>query len=296
MLPTLARLFNVPALIRYLATHRADRSVHDPVDDLELALYGTIFGNNFLHYGYFDPPQMDPERLSFADLKQAMDDYATLLVRRVQPGEQVADIGCGMGGLLVRLDAHGAKPTGVTPNRGHAAHIRARWPHIPLLESTLEALQAPDGAFDVAINSESFQYCALDAGMQRVKRLLKPGGRWLVIDYFRLHDGAKNRSGHLLADFERGLPRNGFKVAERVDVTENVLPSLAYGQMLATRFALPMVRFSADKFLLARPLLSYLYADRMRGKLDGIRLHTLDPEQFRKDKKYLLFVLEPVAA
>jgi SAM-dependent methyltransferase len=291
----LFRLLNVPALVRALRNHRPDRSVWDPAEDLELALYGSIFGNNFLHYGYFRDPGRTPESLSFDDLRQAMDDYATLLVERVRAGERALDVGCGMGGLLARLDAAGAHPTGLTPNRAHAAHIRRTWPHIPLLESTLEAVDPQSVApkFDVVINAESFQYIGLDPGMRAVRALLAPGGRWLLIDYFRLTPAAKNPSGHLLADFEDALGRHGFDIAERVDVTDHVLPSLAYGRMLATRFALPLARFGTDRFFLRRPLLAYLFADPVRAKLDGVRLHTLDPETFRRDKRYLLFTLRP---
>ncbi len=291
----LLRLLNLPALWRYLRAHRADKSVWDPAEDLELALYGSIFGNNFLHYGYFHDPAIDPERISFADLKQAMDDYATLLVTRVQAGERVLDVGCGMGGLLARLDAAAALPTGLTPNRAHAAHIRRTWPHIGLLESTLEAVTpaAVEPKFDVVINSESFQYIDLDAGMRAVRALLRPGGRWLVIDYFRLTAGAKNTSGHLLADFEAAAARHGFAIGERVDVTEHVLPSLAYGRLLATRFALPLARFGTDKFFLRRPFWAYLFADTVRAKIDGVRLHTLDPDTFRREKRYELLTLMP---
>lgn len=291
----LLRLLNLPAMVRYLRTHRADKSIWDPADDLELALYGTIFGNNFLHYGYFEDPARDPQKIGFADLKQAMDDYATLLVQRVQRGERVLDVGCGMGGLLARLDAAGAQPTGLTPNRSHAAHIQRTWPHIALLQSTLEAVDpaSVNPKFDAIINAESFQYIDLDVGMRNVKALLAPGGRWLNIDYFRLVPGASNQSGHLLADFEQALERHGFALRERLDVTEHVLPSLAYGRLLATRFALPLARFGSDKFFLRRPFWGYLFADKVRARLDAVKLDTLDPDVFRRDKRYLLFVLEP---
>jgi SAM-dependent methyltransferase len=289
------RLLNLPALVRHLWQHRARKSVWDPADDLELALYGAVFGNNFLHYGYFAHPPADPEAISLAQVKQAMDDYASLLVDRVRAGERVLDIGCGMGGLLSRLDAAGARPTGLTPNRAHAAHIRASWPHIPLLEGTLESFDPAvrSERFDVIVNSESFQYIALDAGIERVKDFLAPGGRWLVIDYFRLRADTRNKSGHLLTDFEGAIARHGLRIAERVDVTDNVVPSLAYARVLAERFALPVAHFFSEKFFLRRPLLGYLLQPTVRDKLTAVRLDTLDPEIFKREKRYLLFTLQP---
>jgi MPBQ/MSBQ methyltransferase len=289
----LGRLLNVPALVRYLRAHRAERSVWDPAEDLELQLYGAIFGNNFLHYGYFDPIPPSAESISLADVKRAMDDYASLLVSRVKPGERVLDVGCGMGGLLDRLDRAGAKPVGLTPNRAHADHIRTRWPHVPLIEATFETAQSPllEPPFDAIVNAESFQYIDLDQGLAKIARLLAPGGRWIVIDYYRLEPGAKNKSGHVLAEFEAALGRHGLTISERVDVTENCVPSLAYGRLLATRFALPMVRFGAAKLFLKQRLLGYLFDDDLQRKLDGVKLDTLDPDVFRREKRYLLFTV-----
>jgi SAM-dependent methyltransferase len=138
----LTRLLNGPAMLRCLREHRPDKSVWDLTDDLELAHYGTIFDNNFLHHGYFPDQKIDPGTIGFADLNQAMDDYATLLVQRVQPGERVLDVGCGMGGLLARLDQASAQPADVTPNRAHAAHIKRTWPDVSLIDATFETVSA----------------------------------------------------------------------------------------------------------------------------------------------------------
>jgi hypothetical protein len=294
----IARLLNLPAMWRFVRTHSADRSVWDPANDLELALYASVFGNNFLHYGYFPQLPVDPETISLATVRSAMNDYASLLVERVQPAERALDIGCGMGGLLARLNEIGVRATGLTPNLAQTAHIRANWPHIPVVNSTLEAAAQAgvQPSFDVLINAESFQYINLDSGMATVRKLFAldaTNPRWLCIDYFRLNEGARNKSGHMLQAFEDGLARHGFEVREKVDVTENVLPSLAYGRMLAKRLALPLLRFSVDKFFLRRPLLAYLFHDWVVGKLDAIKLDTLDPDVFRRDKRYLLFTLAP---
>jgi SAM-dependent methyltransferase len=290
----LLRLANLPALVRYLRSHRADRSMWDPAKDLELELYGAIFGNDFLHYGYFDPIPDSAEEISMGDVKRAMDAYATLLVSRVQPGERVLDVGCGMGGLLSRLDAAGARPAGLTPNRAHAAHIRERWPHLPLVEGTLEAADSPLLAepFPAIVSAESFQYVDLEQGLARIGRLLAPGGRWIVIDYDRLQADTRNKSGHLLADFEAAVGRHGMEIVERVDVTEHCIPSLAYGRLLATRFVLPLARFGAERLLLRERLLSYLLGDEVRRKLNRVRLDTLDPDVFRREKRYLLFTIQ----
>jgi hypothetical protein len=203
-----------------------------------------------------------------------------------------------MGGLLARLNGTGARATGLTPNLAQTAHIRATWPDVPVVNSTLEAARGAGllPQFDVLINSESFQYIDLNAGMAAIRTLFATDAvdpRWLCIDYYRLDAAARNKSGHLLRDFEAGLAKHGFDVRERVDVTENVLPSLAYGRLLATRLALPLARFSADKFFLRRPFLAYMFQDWAAGKLSRVKLDTLDPDVFRREKRYLLFTLTP---
>ena len=283
---------------RSVRQYPSHKSVWDPADDLELALYASVFGNNFLHYGYFPQLPVDPESISLETVAQAMNDYASLLVERVQPSERALDIGCGMGGLLARLFSVGVRATGLTPNIAQTAHIRSNWPAIPIVNSTLEAAgnAGLPADFDVLINAESFQYIDLHAGMATVRRLFATDAqdpRWLCLDYFRLTQRTRNKSGHLLQDFEKALVQHGFDVRERVDVTENVLPSLAYGRMLAKRLALPLARFSVDKFFLRRPLLAYLFHDWVARKLAGVRLDTLDPDVFRRDKRYLLFTLAP---
>lgn len=271
---------------------RKRRAVHRADDDLELTLYSAIFGNDFLHYGYFAEPPSDPEKISLADVKQAMVAYADLIVGRVPDGARTIDLGCGMGGLIARLDARGIPVTGVTPDSNQIRHIATTWPHVPLVQAKVEDLEpSAFGTFGRVINSESFQYVDIDRGMPVVRDLLDDDGRWIVTDYFRIAEGGRNTSGHKWDDFVAGLERYGLEIVEHLDITENVLPNLAYGHMLATRFALPLARFGTDRFFRRRPFLDYVLHPLTAGKLDKVRLDTLDPETFRRHKRYLLLTI-----
>jgi len=282
------RLLNLPAMARHLAARRGIGAVHDPADDLELALYATLFGNNFLHFGYFENPPDDAETMSMADIKKAMDDYADLLVSRIARGEKVIELGCGMGGLLVKLDAAGVDVCGVTPDKSQAAHIGKNWPHIPIDNCKMEDLAEKDEKFDVAINSESFQYVDLVGGIRKIDRLLAPDGRWLMSDYFRFSEDAHNGSGHILVDFEAALAAGGFEIAERVDITENVLPTLRYAHLLAANLALPVADFMTRKFFRRHAFFEYLFAPGVEDRLKKISLATIDAGVFRREKAYLL--------
>ena len=282
------RLFNVPALLAHVAKvkqARVDGSV-----DPELDLYTEIFRNDFLHAGYFDPIPDDPEKVSFHSLKEAMRAYAELLVARVAPGQKVLDLGCGTGGLLAMLKAAGAEPTGLTPNPGHAAHIAKSQLGMPVIVSGFESLDmgTHGGKFDVVICSESFHNVPLEIGVKNVKAVLKPGGKWVIIDYYRTRIPAYNRSGHPMQAFRDEVAKNGFTLAEEIDVTDNTTPSLAFFHAWSSRIALPMVDFAAERYFMKHPVIGYLLGDEFAARRGRVRLDALDPQVFARDKRYLL--------
>ncbi len=282
------RLVNVPALLEHVAKTRQARV--DGSVDPELDLYTEIFRNDFLHAGYFNPIPADPERVSFHSLKEAMRAYAELLVARVSPGQRVLDLGCGTGGLLAMLKAAGAVPTGLTPNPGHAAHIRASQPGVEVIVSGFESLDMAKyrQAFDVVICSESFHNVPLEVGVKNVKAILKPGGRWVIIDYYRTRIPAYNRSGHPMQAFRDAVAKNGFSLAEEIDVTDNTTPSLAFFHAWSSRIALPMVDFAAERYFLKHPVIGYLLGEEFAARRARVRLDALDPQVFARDKRYLL--------
>ena len=281
------RLLNVPALLAHVDKVRKARV--DGSVDPELDLYTQIFRNDFLHAGYFDPIP-DPETISFQSLREATEAYARLLVARVAPGQRVLDLGCGTGGLLAMLKAAGAEPTGLTPNPGHAEHIRKSHPGIPVIVSGFEALDMEKyrQSFDVVICSESFHNVPLGVGVRNVREVLKSGGKWVIIDYYRTRIPAYNRSGHPLDAFREAVAENGFRLTEEIDVTDNTTPSLAFFMAWSTRIALPTVDFAAGRYFMNHPVIDYLLGDEFAARRSRVRLDALDPKIFARDKRYLL--------
>jgi len=283
----LGRLANVPALLAHV--DKVNKARVDGSTDPELDLYTQVFRNDFLHAGYFDPIP-DPEAISFRALREATEAYARLLVARVSPGQKVLDLGCGTGGLLAMLKAAGADPTGLTPNPGHAEHIRKAQPGVPVIVGGFEAIDLDRyrGAFDVVICSESFHNVPLEVGVKNVREVLKPGGKWVIIDYYRTRIPAYNRSGHPLEKFREVVANTRFRMTEEIDVTDNTTPGLGFMHAWASRVALPTVDYAAGRYLSKHPVIDYLLGDEYKARRARVRLDALDPVIFARDKRYLL--------
>jgi ubiquinone/menaquinone biosynthesis C-methylase UbiE len=110
----------------------------------------------------------------------------------IQPGHHVIDIGCGPGTAL-RVAAHrGARATGVDPSpqmlrlgrllsTGPARH------RVKLLEGRAEQLPCDDASADVIWALSSAHHWTDQAeGLEEVHRVLKPGGRLLILERVEL--------------------------------------------------------------------------------------------------------------
>ena len=98
---------------------------------------------------------------------------------------KVLDIGCGNGALLNALSERIANGIGVDESRSMLERARQRNAGISNLRFEHIAgphLPFPDASFDVVISMMSFRYLDWDPLLAEIKRVTKPGGKFLIID------------------------------------------------------------------------------------------------------------------
>ena len=111
---------------------------------------------------------------------------------RLQPGETVLDVGCGTGTLAVvakkRVGATG-RVSGIDPSPqmiARASHKAAqRGLAIDFQAGVIEQLPFPDQSFDVVLSTFMMHHLPDDlkrGGLREIARVLKAGGRLLVLD------------------------------------------------------------------------------------------------------------------
>ncbi len=128
----------------------------------------------------------------------------TVALAGIRPGDRVLDVGCGTGDLTLAAAAQ-AGPSGevvgsdASPEMIQVARRKAAGRGLPVRFelAPVEALPFPDGYFDVALSSLMLHHLPgqlKQDGLAQVYRVLKPGGRLLVVDFA----GGPSGHGHFL--------------------------------------------------------------------------------------------------
>ncbi len=297
--PLLKKILNPVEVYRIAKLQRNRKNIARVRDDAQLKLYSQILKGDFLHYGYFDNPEIKPEDISLNQIYEAQLRYAMLLMEKLQPkGKQVLDIGCGMGGLLKLLLEKGYAPTALTPDNTQIHYISQKYPGLPLHHCKFEELDgdANKGKFDALITSESLQYLKLDIALPLLHKISTPEAQWIACDYFRTGDKAE-KSGHYWEPFMEQVNAHGWELEYEQDITPNILPTIAYVYMWGNNIGLPLYQFGIEKLQVKAPGYHYALQDvlpEIRKKIDK-NLLTVNPEVFAQNKRYKLMVFKKKA-
>lgn len=116
-------------------------------------------------------------------------------------GNKILEVSFGSGYLMTQYASNNYEIYGIDYNRKMleltSNKIKKRNLNAELLQGNVEKLPFPDNTFDVVINTMAFTgYPDGDKAMSELKRVLKKGGRLLLVDF----DYPKNRNivGYLL--------------------------------------------------------------------------------------------------
>jgi ubiquinone/menaquinone biosynthesis C-methylase UbiE len=127
-----------------------------------------------------------------------------LSLAHLQPGESVLDVGCGTGSLAIAAKRQ-VGPTGAvrgvdpSPEMIARAEKKARKAGVEVVfkEAFAQSLPFPDGQFDVVLSTVMLHHLPPKARQEfaaEARRVLKPGGRVLAIDFGR---SARKHKGFL---------------------------------------------------------------------------------------------------
>jgi cyclopropane fatty-acyl-phospholipid synthase-like methyltransferase len=289
------RLLLPPHIFRVISLQR-NRKKHDrAADDAQLKLYHDILPGDFLHYGYFEDPNIDPLDMSFRMIYEAQDNYGRKLTSLITDFENpVFDVGCGMGGLLGQMNALNLKAIGLTPDKNQIKHIRHKYPN-EVIHAKFEELDANQyqDFFGTLITSESLQYLKLDLALPIIQKVLKRGGKWIACDYFKTGEQGE-KSGHNWKVFEEKLHQFGFKISFQEDITAHILPTIGYAHHWATKIGIPLKNYAVGKLKVKAPGFYYALEEaipQIDKKIDKNVL-TVNPEVFAANKRYILMVIE----
>ncbi len=149
----------------------------------------------------------------------------TINMARMQPGEQVLDVGCGTGTLAleaaqrVGLAGH---VTGIDPGEQQIARARVkaarRHVDIDFQVGVIEQLPFSEQTFDVVFSTLMMHHLPAPLkrqGLAQIARVLKPGGRLVIADFVHKQErtGRATRfhaGGSRLQDLENLLIEAGF--------------------------------------------------------------------------------------
>lgn len=96
-----------------------------------------------------------------------------------QPSERILDFGCGTGELTVRIAAEARETIGLDPSPDMIKQARNQYPELDFICCPVEEYH-PEQQFDAVFTNAVLHWVSdLSETVSRIRRLLKPGGRFV---------------------------------------------------------------------------------------------------------------------
>ena len=272
--------------------------------DHVLKLYSKTIQSSYLHYGFWDDPNsIKIETINLEEIKNAQGRYIEHLASYIPDDVKlILDVGCGIGGNAEFLAKKGYNLETLSPDDFQRSVINEKFNgKIPFHHCKFEKFQSKT-SYDLILQSESVCYIKIDRGFAKARETLRDGGYILASDYF-IHYDDNSKNPHLKAshDLEKYLvsaKAHGFELVKEYDQTENTMPTLDYGNYFIERFLKPTLEYglySAKKnYPKSTSMIQKIIQRKLKNKLNQLDL--IDSEQFRRYRKYMIFLFQKTNA
>lgn len=182
---------------------------------------------SFMNYGYY--PNADEPTSNISDdpniQKYSMQMYHYLAAKTSLEGKQVLEVGSGRGGGAKYLTSNMKPASYIGMDLAQSAVDLANklhtLPNLKFIQGSAEKIPLADNSIDVVINVEScHSYGSVDQFLSEVKRVLKPGGHLLLVD-FRNEENVEK-----MDTLRSQLKNTGMNMISEENITANVIRSI----------------------------------------------------------------------
>jgi ubiquinone/menaquinone biosynthesis C-methylase UbiE len=178
---------------------------------------------HFMNYGYVPNKNEAPLQLPENILQKfPLQMYHYLAAKTEITGRAVLEVGSGRGGGARHITAH-FKPASyvgldLAQSAVDLANSLHKLPNLRFIQGSAENIPLGDNSIDVVINVESSHaYGSVEKFLKEVKRVLKPGGYLLLVDF---------RSDNKMDSFRALIKNTGMELLEEEDISDNVVRSI----------------------------------------------------------------------
>lgn len=223
-------------------------------------IWWNLKRSHAVHYGYWDV-----NTRSFTDALQQTNRVMAYLVD-IHAADKILDAGCGVGGAALFLATqYQCEVWGITLSEKQlhlAQQLATQSPvekklHFSLQDFTRTNFES--NAFDVLWGCESTCYASPKSDfIAEAYRILKPGGRMIIADYFELPAAKSDpnqymkkwgdlwaiQEFHSAVNFTEKLQQQGFEIAVNQNVTQQITPSAKRMYMSYWIGALPSMLYN----------------------------------------------------